>query len=108
MLVQMLAFFYWKRLELIINIESKFSIFKYVGLVASLLQHFFSDGNGDFLRGNALELESKKELLEALDVTTIPGGLKYVIHTCPGEGPEVLGEHEALLDKNGMPNKFAV
>merc|ERR1712183_23457 len=61
-----------------------FLLEKYVGLVASLLQHFFSDGNGDFLRGNALELESKKELLEALDVTTIPGGLKYVIHTCPG------------------------
>ena len=55
-----------------------------------------------------MELESRKELLEALDITPIPGGLKYVIHTCPGEGPEVLGEEEALLDKNGMPKNIKV
>ena len=76
--------------------------------MASLLQQFYSDGSEEFFRGNVLELESKKELSESLDVSSIPGGLKYVIHTCPGEGPEVLGEEEALLDKNGMPKKFAL
>ena len=82
--------------------------FQYVGLVASLLQHFFSDGSDEFFRGNVLELETKKELLDALDVTPIAGGLKYVIHTCPGEGPEVLGEEEALLGKDGMPRNVKV
>merc|ERR1719233_2118422 len=80
-----------------------FLLEKYVGLFASLLKHFFSDRDLEFFRGNPLELETKKELLESLDVTPIAGGLKYVIHTRPGEGPEVLGEEEALLDKNGMP-----
>jgi len=83
-----------------------FLLEKFVGLVASLLQHFYSDGNTEFLRGNPVDLETKDEVLERLDVTPIPGGLKYVIHTCPGEGPEVLGEDEALLDKNGMPKQF--
>lgn len=85
-----------------------FLLEKYVGLVASLLQHFFSDGSSEFFRGNLLELETKKELLDALDVTSIAGGLKYVIHTCPGEGPEVLGEEEALLGKDGMPKNVKV
>jgi diphosphomevalonate decarboxylase len=80
-----------------------FLLEKYVGLFASLLKHFFSDKDLEFFRGNPLELETKEELLESLDVTPIAGGLKYVIHTSPGEGPEVLGEEEALLDKNGMP-----
>ena len=74
-----------------------------MGLFASLLKHFFSDRDLEFFRGNPLELETKKELLESLDVMPIAGGLKYVIHTRPGEGPEVLKEEEALLDKNGMP-----
>ena len=50
-----------------------------------------------------MELETKDELLKILNVTPIAGGLKYIIHTSPGEGPEVLGEEAALLDKNGMP-----
>ena len=55
-----------------------------------------------------MELESKKEVLDALDVSSIKGGLKYVIHTSPGEGPEVLGEDQALLDNNGMPKNITL
>jgi len=87
-----------------------FLLEKYVGLVASLLQHFFSDSESkeEFLRGNAIELETKEELLNALNVTPIIGGLKYVIHTRPGEGPQQLGEEQSLLDKDGMPSKIAL
>jgi len=87
-----------------------FLLEKYVGLVASLLQHFFSDSENkeEFLRGNAIELETKEELLNALNITPIIGGLKYVIHTRPGEGPQLLGEEQSLLDKDGMPSKIAL
>ena len=77
--------------------------FQYVGLVASLLQHFFSDGSQDFLRGTKTELETNKEVVDRLNITRAPGGLKYLILTKPGEGPETLGEDQSLLDKNGMP-----
>ena len=76
---------------------------QYVGLVASLLQHFFSDGSGDFLRGAKTEVETNKEVLDRMNITKSPGGLKYLIVTGPGEGPETLSEDQALLDKNGMP-----
>jgi len=85
-----------------------FLLEKFVGVVASLLQHFFSDGTEEFFRGNPVDLEIKKELLAGLDVPSIPGGLKYVIHTSPGEGPEVLGEDQALLDVNGMPKNISI
>jgi len=87
-----------------------FLLEKYVGLVASLLQHFFSDSENteEFLRGNAIELETREELLNALNVTPISGGLKYVIHTRPGEGPQQLGEEKSLLDKDGMPIKISL
>ena len=79
------------------------SYLQYVGLVASLLQHFFSDGSQDFLRGTKTELETNKEVVDRLNITRAPGGLKYLILTKPGEGPETLGEDQSLLDKNGMP-----
>ena len=72
-------------------------------MVASLLQHFFSDGSQDFLRGTKTELETNKEVVDRLNITRAPGGLKYLILTKPGEGPETLGEDQSLLDKNGMP-----
>ena len=72
-------------------------------MVASLLQHFFSDGSQDFLRGTKTELEMKKEVVDRVNITRSPGGLKYLIVTKPGEGPETLEEDQSLLDKNGMP-----
>lgn len=83
-------------------------IFQYVGLVSSLLQHFFSaEGNSDFFRGNKPELETNKELLDRVTVSPSPGGLKYLILTTAGEGPETLGPEAALLDNSGAPKKFA-
>ena len=78
-----------------------------MGLVAGLLQHFFSDGSQEFLRGTKTELETNKELLDRINITKTPGGLKYLIVTKPGEGPETLSEDESLLDKNGMPKTAA-
>ena len=72
-------------------------------MVASLLQHFFSDGSQDFLRGTKTELEPNKAVVDRVNLSKTPGGLKYLIVTKPGEGPETLGEDQSLLDKNGMP-----
>ena len=71
--------------------------------MASLLQHFFSDGSEDFLRGAKTEVETNKEVLDRVNMRKYPGGLKYLIVTGPGEGPETLSEDQSLLDKNGMP-----
>lgn len=81
---------------------------KYVGLVAALLKHFFAgEFAGDFLRGEELELEDETVLLEAVSLSRVQGGLKYVIHTQAGEGPDIVqGETAALLDKNGMPKRL--
>ena len=45
----------------------------------------------------------KKEVVDRVNITRSPGGLKYLIVTKPGEGPETLEEDQSLLDKNGMP-----
>lgn len=72
------------------------------------MQHFFSaEGNSDFFRGNKPELETNKELLDRVTVSPSPGGLKYLILTTAGEGPETLGPEAALLDNSGAPKKFA-
>jgi len=84
-----------------------FLLEKYVGLVSSLLEHFFSDGSADFFRGNKPDLETNKEVLDRVTISKSPGGLKYLILTTPGEGPEELSVEQSLLDKNGMPKKIA-
>merc|ERR1711936_263800 len=80
-----------------------FLLEKYVGLVACLLQHFFSDGSKDFLRGTKTEVETNKELLDRVNISKTAGGLKYLIVTAPGDGPDTLPEDQSLLNKNGMP-----
>ena len=107
---------------------------QYVGLVAALLHHFYSDtpSTGQFLHGEKLELEPRPELLDKvtdqwnspdrpaglyqrlmcflqLSLARAPGGLKYVLHTRPGEGPQQLTDPAAaLLDKNGMPKNVQI
>ena len=64
-----------------------------MGLLAGLLKHFFAEGEGgDFLRGEELEVEEEAmaKLVASLAVARNPGGLKYLIHTSPGEGPQIL------------------
>jgi len=88
-----------------------FLLEKYVGLVAALLHHFYSDtpSTGQFLHGEKLELEPRPELLDKLSLARAPGGLKYVLHTRPGEGPQQLTDPAAaLLDKNGMPKNVQI
>ena len=48
-------------------------------------------------------MEPNKEVVDRVNITKNPGGLKYLIVTKPGEGPETLSEDQSLLDKNGMP-----
>ena len=98
---------------------------QFVGLVAALLKHFFADNEEpNFFRGEDVEVveEDVAKLLGSLTLSRVAGGLKYLIHTSPGEGPEVLqvrllpcfellslvhqGDGDALLDKNGMPKNL--
>ena len=64
-----------------------------MGLVAALLRHFFA-GNEEpqFFRGEEIEVveEDVAKLVGSLSLAKVEGGLKYLIHTSPGEGPEVL------------------
>ena len=64
-----------------------------MGLVAALLRHFFaSSEEPQFFRGEDIEVveEDVTKLLGSLSLPRGAGGLKYLIHTSPGEGPEVL------------------
>jgi len=63
----------------------------------------------NFSGGEEIEVvdEDVAKLLGSLSLPKVAGGLKYLIHTSPGEGPEVLqGDSAALLDKNGMPKSL--
>ena len=67
--------------------------YQFVGLVAALLKHFFADNEEpNFFRGEEVEVveEDVAKLLGSLTLSRVAGGLKYLIHTSPGEGPEVL------------------
>ena len=81
-----------EKISFVINIIF-LSIFQFVGLVAALLRHFFA-GNDEpnFFRGEEVEVveEDVAKLLGSLSLPKVEGGLKYLIHTSPGEGPEVL------------------
>ena len=66
---------------------------QFVGLVAALLRHFFAGSEEpNFFRGEEIEVveEDVAKLLGSLSLPRVAGGLKYLIHTSPGEGPEVL------------------
>ena len=58
-----------------------------------MLRHFFA-GNEEpqFFRGEEIEVveEDVAKLVGSLSLAKVAGGLKYLIHTSPGEGPEVL------------------
>ena len=68
---------------------------KYLGLVAALLTHYFSPGTGaeDFQRGEEVEAAEEEVVAKvqgSLSLARNPGGLKYLLHTSPGEGPQVV------------------
>ncbi|KAF2898458.1 hypothetical protein ILUMI_07716 [Ignelater luminosus] len=64
----------------------------------------------EYVKGMPLKVsvlsEQLKELADNYRHNT--GALKYIIHTCVGDGPQVLREpHEHLLDKDGFPCKHS-
>jgi len=76
---------------------------KDVSRMLGLLRHYFCDDE-DFVRGEpAKETNPSESELSALSVDRIPGGLKYVLVTRAGEGPETLEEQDHLLNANGEP-----
>lgn len=81
---------------------------EFVPQVAGLVRHFLGGGNQDFLRGEDLDAEEPdSKLLDILNVEKLDGGIKYLIHTSPGEGPEELtNPHDHLLDSAGQPKSL--
>ena len=56
--------------------------------MAALLKHFFADNEEpNFFRGEEVEVveEDVAKLLGSLTLSRVAGGLKYLIHTSPGE-----------------------
>ena len=44
--------------------------------------------------------------LSAIPLPIQRGAIKYVIHTKPGPGPQILDDEHSLLDDNGIPRKL--
>jgi len=80
-----------------------FILEKDVPRMLGLLRNYFCDSE-DFIRGEpAKELNPTDSELSSLSVDRIPGGLKYVLVTRAGEGPETLGDKDHLLNAAGEP-----
>jgi len=80
-----------------------FILEKDVPRMLGLLRNYFCDSE-DFIRGEpAKELNPTDSELSSLSVDRIPGGLKYVLVTRAGEGPETLGDKDHLLSAAGEP-----
>ncbi|XP_029781280.1 diphosphomevalonate decarboxylase [Suricata suricatta] len=78
--------------------------------VATVRHCFPPESNGDkFLKGLPVRPASlSDELRAALDVDPTPGGVKYIIATQVGPGPQVLaGPHAHLLGPDGLPKATA-
>ncbi|XP_023335976.1 diphosphomevalonate decarboxylase [Eurytemora carolleeae] len=70
----------------------------------ALFRYYFSDGASEFIRGEtAVESKLEDSEIASLSMDKIPGGLKYVLVTKVGDGPELLGEDDHLMDQNGEP-----
>jgi hypothetical protein len=53
---------------------------------------------------SAPEVPLSAELKAAVgDSPIAPGGIRYVLHTRPGPGPQVLDASASLLDDSGLP-----
>jgi len=78
---------------------------KDVPRLLGLLQHLFcGDAAEDFIRGEPATPQHPQEgEVSALPVDRIPGGLKYVLVTRAGAGPEHLGAEHHLMDAQGTP-----
>ncbi|XP_023100669.1 diphosphomevalonate decarboxylase isoform X1 [Felis catus] len=78
--------------------------------VAAVRHCFPPESNGDkFLKGLPVRPASlSDELRAALDVDPTPGGVKYIIATQVGPGPQMLDDpHAHLLGPDGLPKPAA-
>ncbi|XP_045845209.1 LOW QUALITY PROTEIN: diphosphomevalonate decarboxylase [Meles meles] len=78
--------------------------------VAAVRHCFPPESNGDeFLKGlPVLPVPLSDELKTALDVDPTPGGVKYIIATQVGPGPQILEDpHAHLLGPDGLPKSAA-
>ncbi|XP_021544241.1 diphosphomevalonate decarboxylase isoform X1 [Neomonachus schauinslandi] len=78
--------------------------------VAAVRQCFPPELNGDkFLKGLPVRpVPLSEELKAALDVDPTPGGVKYIIATQVGPGPQILDDRQAhLLGPDGLPKPAA-
>lgn len=77
--------------------------------VISLIQNAFPTNTDhvEYFRGIPVtEQELSEELKKTINISKQdPGMLKYIIHTNVGEGPQILGENEHLLNDVGLPKK---
>jgi len=62
-----------------------------------------ADDSANFFRGLSTETPApvSEDLKAAIGMTSVEGGVKYVIHTEPGPGPRIVDEH--LATEDGMP-----
>ena len=87
-----------------------------VSLVLSLVNHYLppllaetNTGESSYFKGYKVEggLERSPpppDVLKAIPLTPLaPGALKGIIHVDVGDGPQILGKEEHLLDDNGLP-----
>lgn len=71
-----------------------------------------ADGDG-YYRGLSTEVPAEGKaaaaaVAAAIKMEPTPGGVKYVLHTQPGPGPQVLtGRDASLLNEDGMPKSTA-
>jgi len=73
--------------------------------LTALLAHFFDGTQGsDFVRGEKVSYDAlSTEEIQKYNVDKIEGGLKYVIATRAGEGPQQLTSDQHLLTPAGLP-----
>ena len=87
-----------------------------VSLVLSLVNHYLppllaetNTGESSYFKGYKVEGGSERsppppDVLKAIPLTPLaPGALKGIIHVDVGDGPQILGKEEHLLDDNGLP-----
>ena len=57
-------------------------------------------------KGFSLSVIFFQTCISAIPLPIQRGAIKYVIHTRPGPGPQILDDDESLLDENGIPKNL--
>ncbi|XP_060585236.1 diphosphomevalonate decarboxylase-like [Ruditapes philippinarum] len=79
-----------------------------VAMVTALIKYLFppEDVSEHFVTGLPVdEAKVPEDFISTLNLPIQQGAIKYMIHTVPGDGPQVLTDNdECLLNENGDPN----